>query len=518
MQDPQAILAKFVPARLGADLAKLSPGVRAALPHLKRALDGLHRVYLGQLDEGLPARYEDVMAGPPSAKRDFYEFFLGPWNPLEGDALVFPGEPEKRPGAALYPAGLSAAEFSRRAAAAEPALRESLMDHYSVVEEKDGALRATAYHEKYAELLAPIAAALRAAAAEARADGAAAAPLCGYLEERASSLLSGGYREADATWVRLRDTPLELVLGPYEVYLDGVAGVKAAYEGMLFAVDAEKGRSLRDIEKGLGELADAFPLPSGSRSAVGGLAPIVVVDLLYSSGEARQGVMAAAFNLPNDPWVRGNVGWKQVMIRNVMEAKFSKIGAPISRAILGDSAAGFEPFFYFVLLHEVSHGLGPAFRADGTAVDAALGARYTAIEEAKADTGALHLMLAKGGRAGVPAFGERELLDSYVAGLFRSMRFGLHEAHGAANLIEFNWLAEKGVLSWGADGRLASRPANLRSAAASLLEELCRLEAAASPAEAEAFIAKYAAVSPELEAAIAGLSSIPTDIRPVFEL
>ncbi len=374
------------------------------------------------------------------------------------------------------------------------------------------------YHVKYAAELADMAAALREAAARVRADGPSAEGLAAYLELRAKTLVEGDYRSADAAWVRLRDAPIELVLGPSEVYLDALTGVKAAYEGMLFAVDAEKGRALRDIEAGLPGLAAAFPLPEGSRSAVGGLAPIVVVDLLYSSGEARQGVMAAAFNLPNDPWVRGNVGWKQVMIRNVMEAKFRKVGEPISRAVLGDSAAGFEPFFFFVLLHEVSHGLGPAFRADGKPVDQALGARYTAIEEAKADTGALHLLLAKGGVSGIPAFGERELLDSYVAGLFRSMRFGLHEAHGAANLIEFNWLAESGVLSWSPKGRLVSRPEALRDSVAALLRELCRIEAAATPAEADAFLARYGKASPELEAAIAALADIPTDIRPRFDL
>ncbi len=521
MNDPASVLARFAPSPLGADLSRLPSGVRAALPALKRALDGLDRVFLEQLGPGHAARYDAVMAGPPGVERDFYAFFLGPWNPLEGDIPAFPGAPEKDPGAGLYPKGMSAKEFSRRLSLVPEELRLSLSDHYAVVEERPGTpagLVAVPYHERYAHLLGPIAAELRAAADAVRTDGPDLAPLVHYLEKRADSLLSGDYRSADADWVRLRDAPIELVLGPYEVYIDGVAGTKAAYEGMLFAVDAEKGAALRDIERGLPELAAAFPLPDGARSAVGGLAPIVVVDLLYAAGEARQGVMAAAFNLPNDPWVRGTVGWKQVMIRNVMEAKFSKVGAPISRAILGDSSAGFEPFFLFVLLHEVSHGLGPAYRADGSPVDQALGPHYTAIEEAKADTGALHLMLVKAGHAGIPSYSEREILDSYVAGLFRSMRFGLHEAHGAANLVEFNWFSEKGVLSWDPDGRLRADVAKLKDAASGLLEELCRLEAAASPAEAEAFLARYATVSPELEAAIARLEGIPTDIRPVFSL
>jgi hypothetical protein len=517
MSDPEAILSRFVPVELSSDLAALPAGARAALPPLKRALEALHVLYMRQIDEELPARYAAVMAGPAGAKRDYYEFFLGPWNPLEGDKPVYDDGLERRPGAALYPADLSAEELGRAMAALPGAEAGRLGDHYTLVERgAGGRLVAVDYHEKYAKELEAIGRELGAAAAAMRGEPSCAG-LAAYLKERAKTLVEGDYRSADATWVRLRDTPLEVVVGPYEVYVDELAGVKAAYEGMIFSVDREAGDALRAVEVGLPELASAFPLPAGSKPALGGLAPIVIVDLLFSSGEARQGVMSAAFNLPNDPWVRGNVGWKQVMIRNVMAAKFAKVGDPIARAVLGESRASFRAFFSFVLLHEVSHGLGPAYRADGADIAKALGHSYTAVEEAKADTGAVHLMLSKAGRAGIPEYDEAEVLDSFIAGLFRSMRFGLGEAHGAANLIEFNWYLEKGVLGWDG-GRLASRAAGFREAAAGLLSALCEVEASASPAEAEAFIRRWKKVSPELEAAIAGLDSIPTDIRPKFAI
>lgn len=517
MQDPKAILDKFAPVELEWNPASISESCRSAFPSLKRAIDLVTRIYLKQLGE--LEDYEAVMAGPAGVKRDFYEFFLGPWNSLEGNEGAFPGTVKRAPGAGLYPAGMDAAELKRLTAGLSAAERERVYWYYGVVErDAKGGLRAVDYHEKFSAELKEIDAELKKAARILRAGGKENEGFASYLEERGSTLVAGDYRSADATWVRLRDSPLELVLGPYEVYVDELAGVKTAYEAMLFSVDKAAGESLRAVENGLPELAAAFPLPRGSKAAVGGLAPIVVVDLLYAGGEARQGVMAAAFNLPNDPWVRGNVGWKQVMIRNVMRAKFNAATAPIAASVLENSAADFDPYFSFVLFHEVSHGLGPAFRADGSAAATSLGASYTAIEEAKADTGSLHILLTMGGKAGVPKYPASAVLDSHVAGLFRSMRFGLAEAHGAANLIEFNWDFERGVFGWDKAGRLVTHPERLAAATAELLDKLCDIEAGATPEEAAAFVERFRTVSPELKAAIGRLDSIPTDIRARFAL
>ena len=229
--------------------------------------------------------------------------------------------------------------------------------------------------------------------------------------------------------------------------------------------------------------------------------------------------MASAFNLPNDPWVRGNVGWKQVMIYNVMQSKFNactkKIATKISN---GKIKADFGPYFYFVLLHEVSHGLGPAYRKDGRNVAKCIGSAYTAIEEAKADTGALYLMLHLGGKYGIPFFEKQDLLDSYFAGLFRSMRFGVHEAHGAANVIEFNWLKEKGVIILNEDGSFSTNSEKLIEAADSLINKLCEIEANATPEEADEFLKKYALPGAEILKAIDSLKDIPIDIRVEYPI
>jgi hypothetical protein len=243
---------------------------------------------------------------------------------------------------------------------------------------------------------------------------------------------------------------------------------------------------------------------------------MVVVHQLGAAGEGAQGVMASAFNLPNDPWVRGEVGWKQIMIYNVMQAKFETCTRPIAERVLeAGPTVEFDPYFDLVLLHEVSHGLGPAYRKNGESVSKSLGKSYTSLEEAKADIGGLCLMLHMGGSCGLPAIPQERLLRNYIGGLFRSMRFGVHEAHGMANVVEFNWMKRRGVIA-AKGGRFAIEARNIREAADSLLAELCRLQASASVAEAEAFLAEYGKPGEEITGTIAGLADIPVDIRAKY--
>ncbi len=523
MKDPQSILNEFREVELPWEHDAVPACCIAAFPHLKKACDICTDIFLKQQNNY--TNYEDVMRSGSETKRAFYRAFLGPWNSIDGFASVFPEEPARSLSLGLYPEDLSADELKTAAAELSREAAARFYSNYTVLKRNAaGALEAVDYHVEYAADLTRLAAELARAAKIVR-DGAAsesAKTAClafaDYLELRGAALISGDYRKADADWVRLRDIPLEFVIGPYEVYFDRLAGVKAAYEAMLFSVDKKAGEALHAVEKGLKDIAAAFPLPNGSKAALGGLAPIVVVDQLYAGGEARQGVMPAAFNLPNDPWVRGTVGWKQVMIRNVMKMKFETCSVPIAEAVLGKSSASFDPFFSFVLFHEVSHGLGPAYRANGSDVASSIGPSYTAIEEAKADTGSLHILLSLGGRHGVPEYDARAILDNHVAGLFRSMRLGFSDAHGAANLIEFNWAAEKGVFGWNSSGWLNASEAALPVATASLLQKLCEIEAGASAAEAAVFVKRYTTVSPELEKTIGRLKSIPTDIRAKYSI
>ncbi|MBP5434830.1 hypothetical protein J6Z39_03315 [bacterium] len=507
-------IGKFKPVSIGFDHSILSDDIKKALPYLKNAMDGITRIFLRQQSEALPQVYDEVMAGNDEEKKSFFKLFLGPWGQLENFKSLFEEFNDRPATCAFYPVDITKEEWEEALANASEEEKEQLLDTYTVIERENGKLKATPYHEYFKEELADIFDNL-----EAAADVVENEELKKYLYERAEGLVTGNYRDSDATWVRTKNVPIDPVIGPFEVYADDFMGIKATYEAFLMVVDHEKGNQLKEIEDNLPNISKHFPLPANSKAAVGGMAPMIVVNQIYAAGEARQGIMASAFNLPNDAWVRGEVGWKQIMIYNIMKAKFDTCTTVIAERVSnGTIHADFDPYFYFVLMHEVSHGLGPAYRSDGTPVAKAIGKNYTAIEEAKADTGSLFTLVKLGGQYGIPSYGKNRVLDSFFAGLFRSMRFGVHEAHGAANVVEYNWLKEKGVIRVLPDGGFKTDATNLEEAAESLLYELCRIEAEATPDEAAAFLKKYAEPGRDILDALDRLTDIPIDICVEYEL
>ena len=510
-------LTRLAAVDLEADLSALSEATRQALPHLARAMEGIDRVFRRQLGD-----YVVDLGDRLAAQRRMdtpvgrgFRYFNGPYDTFADHEPFVDGAPRLTPGKALYPADLSAEELDAYIAA-HPDQKEALLDGYTVVMRDGKELVARPYAEHFAKDLEPVVMGLRAAA-----EAVDHAGLAEFLRGRAAALCGeGDILASDGDWVKLRGAPLEVVIGPFEVYEDALKGQKTFYEAMLLAIDHDACARLERIEAALPELAAAFPVPAGARPAMGGMAPLIVADELLTAGDAHAGIMASAFNLPNDPGVRANIGWKQVMIRNVMQAKFDACTRPIAKRMLTPedfAATSFDPYFFHVLLHEVSHGLGPAYRADGRRVGEACGKYYTALEEAKADTGSLVLLLQFNGRFGIPALSVESIGASYFGGFFRSIRFGLHEAHGKANVIQYAWLREKGaIVSKG--GRMGVDTSVLESAARSLLDELTRLQAEGSEADLLAFTTRYGTPPVELVAAVESLADLPIDILPRFPL
>jgi len=507
-------ISKFKKVDISYDYSTLPDDIKNALPHLKSAFDLITTIFMRQQMEGLPEIYNSVMAGTDEEKKEFFKLFKGPWDQLADFKSVYPEFSDRPATCAMYPADITKEEWDKTLADMSAEEKELMTDTYTVIVREEGKLKAIPYHIYYAEELGEIFEHLENAAECVENE-----LLKEYLISRAEGLVTGNYRDSEALWVKMKDVPIDPVFGPFEVYADGFLGLKATYEAFLMVVDHEKGNRLKEIENNLENLAAIFPVPEGSKAAVGKIAPMIVVHQIYSSGEAAQGIMASAFNLPNDAWVRGTVGWKQVMIYNMMQAKFNNATMKIADKIShGKIKAEFDPYFYFVLMHEVSHGLGPAYRADGTPVSKAIGKSYTGIEEAKADIGGLYILLKLGGKYGIPAFGKEKILNSFFAGLFRSMRFGVHEAHGAANVLEFNFFKEHGIIKVLENGDFETDSTKLVEVTEVLLNELCRIEADATPEEAAAFLKRFAVPGSDILDALAKLSDIPIDIRVEYKL
>ena len=511
MDNIKNILDKYSEINVEADFTKLPEDILKALPHLKKAMDEITEIFIMQQNEKLPQHYKEVMSKGDNLTKKYYSFFKGPYNEFDNFKSPVNEIEDRRKGCAFYPDSMTDSQIIEKISSLEEDEKIKAEDHFSIIREKEGNLISIPYHIYYREYLEKASYELIKASEIIKHEN-----LKKFLIIRAETLLNGDYRRCDTEWVKLTDSPIDLLIGPYEVYADSLLGIKATYESMLMIVDHEKCSALKEIENNLTNLSKLFPLPDSSKSAVGGAAPIVVVNQIYAAGEASSGVMPAAFNLPNDSWVRGNTGWKQVMLYNIMKAKFNTATLQIADKILEDSSkAQFEPLFTFVLLHEISHGLGPAYRKDGTEVAKALGSYYSALEETKADTGALFLILKAGGRFGIEKYDDEILLASYLSGIFRSVRFGIHEAHGLSNIIQLNWFMEKGNISY-KSSKYSINSKNILNNAEELLTEVCRLEASASEEEADDFIQKYGIPDENLLKTLDSFKDIPVDIRAVF--
>jgi hypothetical protein len=343
-----------------------------------------------------------------------------------------------------------------------------------------------------------------------------------YLESRAKAFLSDDYYESDMAWMDL-DAPVEITIGPYETYEDGLYGYKAAFEAYVTVALPKESEALALYKERLPWLERNLPIPDKDKNLKRGSdSPIRVVDQVYASGDGRRGVMTVAFNLPNDERVREAKGSKKVLLRNVMRAKYDQILVPIAQRVLapGDvSRVSFEAFFNEVLHHELGHGLGPGTitkNGKKTEVRLELKELYSTLEEAKADVMGVYDILALIDKGDMPKELRDALEPTYVAGLFRAARFGLHEAHGQGVVAQFNYLLEKGALQIDADGRFQAVSDKFAGAIGDLLHDMLTLQAAGDYDGTKAFLDKYGKATPQLEAAIGKLGDVVVDINPVY--
>ena len=509
-----AKLARYAPTELTADLSGVPESERPVLAHLIAAGRLMDEIFLRQASVDNPAVREEIAAIGGDLKTYFGVNF-GPWDRLD-EMEPWYGDAPHPAGAGYYPADITKDEFEAWVSE-HPEDQEAFESLHTVIRRDGDRLVAIPYSEEYREWLEPAAQHLRAAAA-----ATANASLRRFLESRAAAFASDDYYASDMEWMDL-DAPVEVTIGPYETYEDGLFAYKAAFEAFVTVDLPEQGAALARFKELLPWLERNLPIPEEHKNLDRGTdSPIRVVDEIFVGGDSKNGVQTLAFNLPNDERVREAKGSKKVLLHNVMRAKYDQILVPIAERVLASDqadAVAFDSYFAEVLHHELSHGLGPGnIVVDGRATEVRkeLKELYGTLEEAKADVMGIYDILALIDRGDIPAAVRDTLEPTYVAGLFRAARFGVHEAHGQGVVSQFNYLLEKGALEIDEEGRFRANSETFPRAIESLLNEMLMLQARGDYAGTKDFLAKYGVASPELLRAIDRLSDVPVDIRPIF--
>ncbi len=519
-----AKIRRFAPTALAADTSHLSVADRKALQKIIAAAKYFDPLYRRQLWSGNEALLKKLQADKGTVGRERLHYYLinaGPWSQLDSNAPFIEGVPPKPPQANLYPGDITKEEFNSWLNGLSAEEKEKATGYfYAIRRDAGGKLKAVPYSEEYREFLDPAAKLLREAASLTTNR-----TLKDFLNKRADAFASNDYYASDVAWMDL-DAPIDVTIGPYETYEDELFGYKAAFEAYVTLRDAAETDKLGKFSKYLQELENNLPIdPKYRNPMLGAASPIRVVNEVFSSGEGNSGVQTAAFNLPNDERVVKEKGSKRIMLKNVQDAKFNKILIPISHVVLTASQqrdVAFDAFFTHILTHELMHGLGPHnISVDGqaTTVRKQLKELYSAIEEAKADiTGlwALQYLLDKGV---VDKQMERTLYTTYLASAFRSVRFGITEAHGRGVAMQFNYLTDEGAIKIDEQtGTFSIDHSRVKDAVRKLTHDLLTIEAEGSFEKAKVILDKYAVIRPPMKSALDRLGSVPVDIEPIFPL
>ena len=518
-------IARFAPTTLTADTAKLTPKDRQALDKIIAAAKLLDPLFLRQVWSGNEALEKKLQADKtPAGQQRLHYFHIndGPWSRLDNKEPFIEGVPREKPsGANYYPEDMTKEEFNTWLQTLPEAEKQKATGFFHLIRRgPDKKLTIVPYSQAYKDVLEPAAKLLREAAALTTN-----ATLRDFLNKRADAFGSDDYYASDVAWMDL-DSPIDVTIGPYETYEDELFSYKAAFEAYVTLRDDVETEKLAKFSSHLQELENNLPIDVRYRNPkLGAASPIRVVNLVFSSGEGNSGVQTAAFNLPNDERVIKEKGSKRVMLKNTQDAKFNKTLVPISRVVLDpadQSALAFDSFFTHILCHELMHGLGPhniKVNGQDTTVRKQLKELYSAIEEAKADVTGLWALQYMIDRGIIEKSMERTLYTTYLASMFRSVRFGITEAHGRGVALQFNYLTDEGAIKFNqANGTFSIDHAKIKDAVRKLTRDLLTMEAEGSYEKAKAILDKFALIRPPMQQALDRLKDVPVDIEPVFPL
>jgi hypothetical protein len=529
---------RFVPVRIEWDQSLLTDNEKELVRTLVRAARVIDHIFWMQASpDGLEWRKKLAQLRDPESRTLFHYLMInyGAYDRLDDNA-PFLGNQPKAEGANYYPTDMTKEEFTAWLEQ-HPEDEKAFKSTFTTIAREGDKLIAIPYSKAYNRELQAAHRLLTQAS-----ELAENASLKTYLKSRAEAFLSDDYYQSDVDWMDL-DSKIEVTIGPYEVYEDHLFGYKAAFEAFVTVKDPIATARLDTFKDWLVKLEKNLPIPDKHKNFKrGASSPLPVVDVVFTAGDTRAGVQTIAYNLPNDERVREEKGSKKVMLRNVGMAKFHKILKPVARRVLAESKVSLlhqDAYFNHTLLHEISHGLGPGtIKVDGikTTVNLALKELYPHLEEAKADIlglyNAIHLIdkgvieLAKLDESGTPLPTDKltpeeakeAVVATFLAGIFRSTRFGVEEAHGKANLVLFNYLMEKGGFLVLAEGRMDYDLTKIYDVVKECSHDILMLEALGDYEGTKAFIEKYGEVRPEMQAAWDSLSEVPVDIEPIYEI
>jgi len=506
LPDAEKRLDIYFPVKLEADLTAYSDNQKTMLALLIQASKIMDDLFWVQAFGEHKAEFLDSITNPKV--REFAEINYGPWDRLQGDKPFLSNTEEKPAGAQFYPQDMSKQEYL----ASEITNEDNL--YTMVSRDIDGKLISIPYSEYFADELIEAAALLKQAAE--LADNEA---FSNYLKLRAEALITNEYQASDMAWMDMKNNPIELVIGPIETYEDQLFGYRTAFESYVLLKDLSWSERLAKYAAFLPELQTGLPVAAKYKAEVPGSdADLNAYDVIYYAGHSNAGSKTIAINLPNDEQVQLAKGTRRLQLKNAMRAKFDHILMPIAQQLMVPEQRQhitFNAFFANTMFHEVAHGLGIKNTLDGKGtVRGALKEHASALEEGKADILGLYMveqLLDK------KAITEGQLEDYYVtfmAGIFRSVRFGASSAHGKANMIRFNFFQEKGAFSRDEKGLYSVNMEKMSAAIASLSELILTLQGDGNYDGVAKLVADKGVIKGNLVADLQKLSdaNIPVDI------
>jgi hypothetical protein len=518
--DLAAQRAKIAPIRMTPDTAYLSAEKKQVVNLLIDAANLMSDIYLRQVHADNPkVRSAIARSRRADTKQllDMFDLHFGPWDTLADDRPFWGSTPHPA-GAGFYPTDLTKPAFEAYLAA-HPAEKAALTSPYTVVRRDGDRLVAIPYSRAYAEFLEPAAAKLEQAAAITTNPS-----LKRFLSLRAKAFRTDDYYESELAWMDLKDTPIEVAIGPYETYTDGLYGAKTAFEAFVTLRNPQASAALDKYKKYLRDMEANLPVGDQYKNFQRGFeSPIAVVDQVHGGGDNVPGVQTVAFNLPNDERVREAKGAKKVILSNVLGAKFDRILKPMGALVLVPEQARLVSREYMeqeTLFHELSHSLGPgSIVKDGrkTSVTEELKELASGLEEGKADVMGVWNLLFMMQKGEIPGNDRPQLFATYLTGLFRAMRFGIGEAHGQGAAAQYRFLREHGAFAWDAGAkRFRVNDAAMETGVRDLVAAMVKLQGDGNYDGVKAFYARYAVLDAEAKAVIDSMSAIPVDIQPIY--